>query len=60
MKEVRFPDRAQAVIHIYIILILATIQEYSLKSELAYNICCIALPGENDGCVKFVMLYPFS
>ena len=37
MKEVNLQDRVQAVLHFYIISILATIQEYSLQSELASN-----------------------
>jgi hypothetical protein len=39
MKEVKILDSVQAVFHFYIILILATVQEYSLKSELASNNC---------------------
>jgi len=37
IKEVKLLDRVQAVIHIYIIHILSTIQEYCMKSELAGN-----------------------
>jgi len=37
MKEIKLLDRVQAVLHFFIINILATIQEYSLKKELAFN-----------------------
>jgi len=37
MKEVPHLDQVQAEVALYIILILAMIQEYSLKSELACN-----------------------
>jgi len=38
MKERKLLDHVQAVLPFYINLILATIQEYSLKSELVSNI----------------------
>jgi hypothetical protein len=37
MKEMRHLDRVQAVLPAYSTLILATIQEHSLKSELTCN-----------------------
>jgi len=40
MKEVKLLDREQAVSILYISLILAAIQETSLKSELAFINCC--------------------
>ena len=40
MKEVKLLYREQAVLHLYINLILATIQEYGLKSELTCNNGC--------------------
>jgi hypothetical protein len=40
MKEVKHLSRVQAVLLLNIILILATIQESGLKSELASNIGC--------------------
>ncbi len=37
MKEVKLLDRVQAVLLLHIIFILATVQEYDLKSDLACN-----------------------
>ena len=37
MKEIKLLDRVQAVSHSSINIILATIQEHGLKSELACN-----------------------
>lgn len=39
MTEFILLDRVQAVLHLYISFILATIQESDLKSELACNNC---------------------
>ena len=39
MKEVKLLYRVQAVLHPFNTLILATVQEYVLKSELAFNYC---------------------
>jgi len=52
--------REQAVPHLNNHFILATIQEYCLKCGLAWNIYCIALPVDNEVCMKCVMVYPFS
>ena len=41
MKEGKLLDRLQAVLHLYIYFILATIQEHNLKSELACNGCSL-------------------
>jgi hypothetical protein len=37
MKEVKLLDRVQEVLYPYIIIILATVQEDSLKSKLTFD-----------------------
>ena len=37
MKEIKLLNRVQAVLHLYNSIILATVQESGLKSELAFN-----------------------
>lgn len=59
MKEVKLLDCVQAVIPPNNNLILATIQEHNLKNELDWNNYYSALSVDNEGCVKFVMRYPF-
>jgi len=59
MKEVKRLDRVQAGVLLYIILILATIQEYGLKSELACNNCCyISLQSVINVFLKSVIVKP--
>ena len=60
MKKVRLLDRVQAVLHFYIILILATIQESCLKRELAGNNCYhISLRSDTDVFEENVIVNPF-
>ena len=40
MKEIKLLDRVQAVLHLYIISILAAIPEHALKSKLTNNNFC--------------------
>ena len=61
MKEVKLLDCVQAVLHPSNTLILATIQEYGLKSEFTCNNCYhISLQFENDVFKKSVIVKPLS
>jgi len=61
MKVVKLLDRVQAVLHLYINLMLPAIQEYNLKSELACNNCCqISLHFNINEFMKSVTIEPLT
>lgn len=61
MKEVILLNRVQAVLPFSIIHVLATIQEYSLKSEFTCNnYCQISLLFDINEFMKSVTIKPLS
>ncbi len=61
MKAVKLLNRVQAVLHLYIILKLATIQEHVLQNELACNNCFdISLQFNINEFIKSVTIKTLS
>ncbi len=61
MKEIKLLDRVQAVSHSSINIILATVREYGLKSELTCNTTQhISLQFNINEFMKSVIINPLS